>query len=77
MREDVDVPITLLGSSAYIQYEPKGNCLVITPWNYPFYLAVSPIIYAIAAGNAVMLKPSEFTPHTSALVKEILGQVFE
>jgi aldehyde dehydrogenase (NAD+) len=77
MREDVDVPITLLGSSAYIQYEPKGNCLVITPWNYPFYLAVSPIIYAIAAGNTVMLKPSEFTPHTSALVKEILAKVFE
>lgn len=76
-REDVDVPITLLGSSAYIQYEPKGNCLVITPWNYPFYLALSPIIYAIAAGNAVILKPSEFTPHTSALVKELLAEVFD
>lgn len=77
MREDVDVPITLLGSSAYIQYEPKGNCLVITPWNYPFYLALSPIIYAIAAGNAVILKPSEFTPNTSALVKQMLAEVFE
>jgi aldehyde dehydrogenase (NAD+) len=75
--EEVDTPITLLGSSAYIQYEPKGNCLVITPWNYPFYLAISPIIYAIAAGNASILKPSEFTPHTSALLKVMLAELFD
>lgn len=75
-REEVDTPMTLLGSSAYIHYEPKGNCLVITPWNYPFYLAISPLVYAIAAGNAAILKPSEFTPHTSKLVKELLAQIF-
>ncbi|MCB0537404.1 MAG: aldehyde dehydrogenase family protein [Bacteroidetes bacterium] len=74
--EYVDTPITLIGSSAYVKYEPKGNCLIITPWNYPFYLAISPIIYAIASGNATMLKPSEFTPHTSLAVKELLAQVF-
>jgi len=74
--EEVDTPITLLGSSAYIQYEPKGNCLVITPWNYPFYLAISPLVYAIAAGNAIILKPSEFTPHTSALLKVMLAELF-
>ena len=75
--EEVDTPMTLLGSSAYIKYEPKGNCLVITPWNYPFYLAISPLVYAIAAGNATILKPSEFTPHTSALLKEMLGELFD
>ncbi|MFT5070735.1 MAG: aldehyde dehydrogenase (NAD+), partial [Chitinophagales bacterium] len=76
-REEVDIPITMLGSSAYVHYEPKGSCLVITPWNYPFYLAVSPLIYAIAAGNAAILKPSEFTPNTSQLVKEMLAELFE
>lgn len=76
-REEVDTPMTLLGSSAYIHYEPKGNCLVITPWNYPFYLAISPLVSAIAAGNAAILKPSEFTPHTSQLVKEMLAELFQ
>lgn len=76
-NEEVDIPITLIGSSAYIHFEPKGNCLVITPWNYPFYLAISPLIYAIAAGNAAILKPSEFTPHTSHLVQELLEELFE
>lgn len=76
-NEEVDTPLTLLGSSAYIQYEPKGNCLVITPWNYPFYLAISPLVYAIAAGNATILKPSEFTPHTAALLKAMLAELFE
>jgi aldehyde dehydrogenase (NAD+) len=75
--EEVDAPITLLGSSAYIHFEPKGSCLIITPWNYPFYLAISPLVYAIAAGNAVILKPSEFTPNTSLLLKELLANVFQ
>lgn len=77
LPQEVDVPLTHLGSSCYVNYEPKGNCLVITPWNYPFFLAVSPITYAVAAGNAVILKPSEFTPHTSQAVKEMLASVFD
>ena len=75
--EEVDTPITLLGSSAYIEYEPKGACLIIAPWNYPFYLTISPIIYAIAAGNAAMIKPSEFTPNTAIIVKKILAELFQ
>lgn len=75
--EHVDTPTTLIGSSAYIQYGPKGNCLVIAPWNYPFYLTISPIVYAIAAGNAVMVKPSEFTPKTTLVLKELLAEVFK
>lgn len=74
---EVDVPMTHFGSSCYVNYEPKGNCLVITPWNYPFFLSISPITYAIAAGNAVILKPSEFTPNTSVAVKAMLAEVFE
>jgi len=75
--EEVDTPITLLGSSAYIKYEPKGACLIITPWNYPFYLTLSPLIYAIAAGNTAIIKPSEFTPNTSLVVKKMLAEIFE
>lgn len=75
--EEVDTPITLLGSSAYIQYEPKGTCLIITPWNYPFYLTISPIVTAIASGNAAIIKPSEFTPHTAKVVKDLLAEIFQ
>lgn len=75
--EEVDTPMTLLGSSAYVQYEPKGACLIIAPWNYPFYLTISPIIYAIAAGNAAIIKPSEFTPNTAIVVKKLLAEIFQ
>ncbi|MGB0885547.1 MAG: aldehyde dehydrogenase family protein [Chitinophagales bacterium] len=75
--EYVDTTLTLLGSSSYIQYEPKGNTLIITPWNYPIYLSLSPIISAVAAGNAVILKPSEFTPNTNKAIKKLLFEIFE
>jgi len=74
---EVDTPITLLGSSSFVRYEPKGNCLIITPWNYPIFLSLSPIISAIAAGNAMILKPSEFTPNTNKALKDLLKDVFE
>jgi aldehyde dehydrogenase (NAD+) len=67
---------TLIGTSSYIQYEPKGVCLIIAPWNYPFNLALSPLVYAIAAGNTAILKPSEMTPHTSAFIKKMLNDLF-
>lgn len=57
-------------------YEPKGVCLVIAPWNYPFQLTMGPLISAIAAGNAVMMKPSELSPATSAVVSKILAKIF-
>lgn len=72
----VHTPITLLGNESEIQYEPKGVCLVIAPWNYPFHLAFAPIAAAVAAGNAIILKPSEFTPATTKVCKDILSQVF-
>ena len=63
-------------SRDYIYSEPYGTVLVIAPWNYPFQLAVAPVIAAIAAGNTVVLKPSEHTTHTSQLLEDILSAVF-
>ena len=64
-------------SRDYIRREPFGSVLVISPWNYPFLLALSPAISAIAAGNTVVLKPSEMTPNTANLIKKILTEVFD
>lgn len=73
---NVYTPPTLLGSTSKMIYEPKGVCLIIAPWNYPFHLAMAPIAAAIAAGNTVMLKPSEFTPHTAHVLKTMLTEIF-
>lgn len=69
-------PKALLGTNSYIVKEAKGVALIIAPWNYPFQLTIDPLVYAIAAGNAVVLKPSEMTPHTSAFMKKLVQQVF-
>lgn len=63
-------------SRDYIYKDPYGCILIIAPWNYPFLLAIDPLIMAIAAGNTVVVKPSELTPHTSQLVSEIIEKVF-
>lgn len=63
-------------SKDFIVPEPYGNVLIISPWNYPFQLSMAPLIGAIAAGNTVVLKPSESSPHTSKVIKEILAEVF-
>jgi aldehyde dehydrogenase (NAD+) len=73
----VDAPVTLLGTRSYIQYEPKGVCLIISPWNYPFSLAVGPLVSALAAGNTVIVKPSEMTPHVSALLTKMASEIFD
>jgi aldehyde dehydrogenase (NAD+) len=64
-------------SKDWIQYEPFGTILVISPWNYPFMLAISPLIGAVAAGNSVVLKPSELSPATSKILSEIIVETFE
>lgn len=64
-------------SRDYIYYEPYGTTLIIAPWNYPFQLAIGPMIGAIAAGNTVVLKPSELTPNTSAIISKIISDVFD
>ena len=63
-------------STDYIYKEPYGNVLVIAPWNYPFQLALCPLVSAVAAGNRVVLKPSELTPHTSAIIAKIIEKTF-
>jgi aldehyde dehydrogenase (NAD+) len=63
-------------STDYIFKEPYGNVLVIAPWNYPFQLALCPLISAVAAGNRVVLKPSELTPHTSSVIARIIEKTF-
>lgn len=64
-------------SSDWILAEPYGCTLHISPWNYPFQLALGPLVGAVAAGNTVVLKPSENASHTSKIVAEILENVFE
>jgi aldehyde dehydrogenase (NAD+) len=73
---EVDTPLTYLGTSSEIRYEPKGTCLIISPWNYPFNLCMGPLVSALAAGNNAILKPSELTPHTSAVIRELVVQTF-
>ncbi len=75
--QKVGTPLSLLGSSSWIQYEPKGVCLIIAPWNYPLNLTFGPLVSALAAGNTVMIKPSEHTPYSSAIMKKIINEVFE
>jgi len=64
-------------SNDFIISEPYGCTLVIAPWNYPFQLAVSPIVSAIASGNTVVLKPSEITNYTGKIIKKLLSDIFE
>jgi len=64
-------------AKAFVQPEPKGNILLIGPFNYPFQLVIEPLIGAIAAGNTAIIKPSEFTPKTEAIIEKIINQNFD
>jgi aldehyde dehydrogenase (NAD+) len=67
---------SMIGTSSKIVKEPKGVTLVVSPWNYPFNLTFGPMIWSIAAGNTVIIKPSEMTPHMSAVIAEIVEKAF-
>lgn len=73
----VPTPLMHFPGSSRIVREPRGVCLIIAPWNYPFLLAVGPMISAIAAGNCVTLKPSEYAPATAAVLEKMLDVCFE
>jgi aldehyde dehydrogenase (NAD+) len=73
----VKTPMSLLGTSSHIHYEPKGVVLIIAPWNFPINLIFGPLVTAVAAGNCVVVKPSEHTPHASAVTKSIISEVFD
>ena len=74
--EGVTTNLLNLPSRSKILKEPLGVVLIIGPWNYPFQLLINPLIGAIAAGNCVVLKPSEFAPATDAVMKKIIDEVF-
>jgi len=73
----VSLPLEQVPGKAVIYPEPLGVVLIIGPWNYPFYLAISPLVAAIAAGNCAIIKPSEISEHTSRTIAEIIGKYFD
>lgn len=75
--KSVGTSLMFATTSAKLIYEPKGNTLIITPWNYPFQLPIVHLVISVAAGNTSILKLSEFTPHINAVIKSILANVFE
>ncbi len=73
----VSTNLANLPARSFIQPEPLGVVLIISPWNYPFQLLLTPLIGAIAAGNCVVLKSSEFAPATAAIVKQMVQEIFD
>lgn len=71
------LPLNQLPATAWIKYEPLGTVLIIGPWNYPVYLTLSPLVAAVAAGNAAVVKPSEITPATSTLLARLIPQYLD
>ena len=69
-------PLALFAASSYQKPCPYGNTLIMSPWNYPFLLTIDPLADAIAAGNTAIIKPSAYSPATSAVVKELIEEVF-
>jgi coniferyl-aldehyde dehydrogenase len=76
-RRSLDFPIGLLGGRAWVEYVPKGVMGIISPWNFPVFLAFLPLAGALSAGNRAMIKPSEHTPATAELLAELIGTTFD
>jgi aldehyde dehydrogenase (NAD+) len=68
--------ITMFPASTYDYFEPLGTILIIAPWNYPFQLTLAPLIGAISAGNTAIIKPSEYSSHTSEIMEKLLTKTF-
>lgn len=76
-RRKAEFPFGMLGAKAEVRYQPKGTVGVISPWNFPVSLTFSPLAGILAAGNRAMIKPSELTPETSALMARLFDLVFD
>lgn len=76
-RQRISVPMAQLPARAWVQYDPLGAVLVIGPWNYPFYLSMAPAVAAVAAGNCVVVKPSELAPATSSLIAGLVPRYLD
>jgi aldehyde dehydrogenase (NAD+) len=74
--EPVEAPLLLADTASEIRWEPKGQILVLSPWNYPVFLTLGPLVGAIAAGNVVLLKPSEKVPETNRALRAVLAEAF-
>lgn len=72
----VDATLSYLGTRSEVRYEPKGTCLILAPWNFPFNLCIGPLVSCLSAGNNAVIKPSEWTPHTSHLIREMVTEIF-
>lgn len=73
----VKTPLAQFPAKSYVQPNPYGVTLIMSPWNYPFLLTIEPLVDALAAGNTAVVKPSAYSPHTSALLKELLEDCFD
>lgn len=69
-------PVLLTGTRSEVQYEAKGQVLILAPWNYPFALMMTPFIAAVGAGNVVMMRLSDKTPHTGAFMQQLIADTF-
>ena len=69
-------PLAISFTKSWVKPEPKGNILIISPWNYPIMLCLNPLIAAIASGNTAVIKPSELTPASGELVKKLVERTF-
>jgi aldehyde dehydrogenase (NAD+) len=76
-RRRVSLPLSQRPGRAWVQPDPLGAVLIIGPWNYPFYLAMAPVVAAVAAGNAVVIKSSELAPATSTLLAALIPQYLD
>ncbi|MDO4492697.1 MAG: aldehyde dehydrogenase [Clostridia bacterium] len=75
-KKTVATPLAQFASHSYVQPVPYGNTLIMSPWNYPFMLTVEPLADAIAAGNTAIVKPAAYSPATSKVIAEMLGEIF-
>lgn len=76
-RHSLEFPLGLLGARGWVEYQPKGVVGVISPWNFPVNLTFAPLAGIFAAGNRAMIKPSEYTPLTSEVMKELLAAAYD
>jgi coniferyl-aldehyde dehydrogenase len=70
-------PLGLFGARSAVHYQPKGVVGIISPWNFPVNLSFAPLAGVLAAGNRAMIKPSEFTEHTSALMADLIAKYYD
>lgn len=76
-EKNVHTPLAQFHSRSYRKPSPYGVTLIMSPWNYPFLLTVDPLVDAIAAGNTAIVKPSAYSPHTSEIIRKLIGECFE